>query len=293
MAKISVIVPTYNRPEVLPRAIDSILNQTFGDFDVHIIDGGSTDDTRDVVEQYADDRVIYHRQDNDKGLSGARNIGLRFARGELIGFLDDDDEWHPTKLEKQLSRFDDSRSRLGLVYTGSRRVRNQRTSSEFIPTQNGWVSKEIYRRNFVPSETPLVRASCFDEVGDFDVSLPAREDWDMWIRIAQEYKFDYVPQILATAHLGRSDRMSDDSKITYIGYQRILEKYREDFMSDPVAFSRIQKRIGVALFKQGDSRCKDYFRRAYRYDKQCYKCLLWNLVWFLPFSRSIYRLYRD
>lgn len=104
--KVSVIIPTYNRAHLIGRAIKSVLNQTYKDFEIIIVDDGSTDKTEEVVKDFKDERVRYIRREKNKGGSAARNTGIKAARGEYIAFQDSDDEWLPEKLEKQMKAFE-------------------------------------------------------------------------------------------------------------------------------------------------------------------------------------------
>ena len=102
---VSVVLPTFNRERLLPRAINSVLNQTYKNLELIIVNDGSTDDTEKVVKGYSDKRIRYYKQELNKGGSAARNVGIKLARGELISFQDSDDEWLPEKLERQVRKF--------------------------------------------------------------------------------------------------------------------------------------------------------------------------------------------
>jgi glycosyltransferase involved in cell wall biosynthesis len=121
--KISVIVPTYNRSELLPRAINSILNQTFKDFELIIVDDGSTDNTKKIIEKYSenDSRIKYIYQENSGGPPRPKNTGIKIAKGNYIAFLDSDDEWLPSKLEEQIKKYieNDKNHNIGLVGCGA------------------------------------------------------------------------------------------------------------------------------------------------------------------------------
>src|SRR3990167_7894784 len=119
MPLVTVIIPTYNRFELLKKALVSVLNQSFEDFEVLIIDDCSQDQTSRIPEYSADSRIRYIKNDRNKGMSAVRNIGIRNSKGTYIAFLDDDDEWMPDKLEKQMSLLIPGPPNLGAVYTGS------------------------------------------------------------------------------------------------------------------------------------------------------------------------------
>ena len=114
--KVSVIIPTYNRADLLPRAVKSALSQTYDDYEILIVDDCSTDHTRETVSAWDDERVRYTRHTENRGQSGALNMGIHNASGQYIAFLDDDDEWVPTKLEKQVAVLESSDPKVGLVY---------------------------------------------------------------------------------------------------------------------------------------------------------------------------------
>lgn len=192
--KVSVIIPTYNRPLLLKRSIDSVLAQTFQDFEIIIIDSSKDDATNDLVGSYHDQRLKYmHDQKVDgwRGVSHGRNIGIGASRGVFIAFLDDDDEWLPKKLEMQLEKFNDPS--VGLVYCDYNLVSDEIIVRTVGPRFNGNVYSEALRACFVLPSLAIVRRDTLDSSGLFDESLEYVEDWDMWIRVASISNFDYVP----------------------------------------------------------------------------------------------------
>src|SRR4030042_1588084 len=199
MPTVSVIIPTYNRAHLLNRAIKSILVQTFGDFEIIIVDDASTDNTERIVKSIDDKRILYIRHENNKGGSAARNTGIRQARGKYIAFLDSDDEWLPEKLEKQLKVFERSTNSVGLVYTGIIKESKQRRS---VHQSRENTAQAILAENYVgTTSTPLIKKECFLKTGLFDETLPSAQDWDMWIRIGQYYEFDFVTEQLVKYYL--------------------------------------------------------------------------------------------
>jgi glycosyltransferase involved in cell wall biosynthesis len=155
---------------LLPRAIDSVLNQTFSDWELIVVNDNSSDNTDDVMKKYNDPRIIYIKHAKNKGGSAARNNGLKAAKGEYIAFLDDDDRWLSTKLEKQVNIFENSLSKIGVIYSGVVRIDDttQECLLRFRPSSKGRVYKEMLLCSFVHSATYMARRKCFKKVGYYD-----------------------------------------------------------------------------------------------------------------------------
>jgi glycosyltransferase involved in cell wall biosynthesis len=201
--KVSVIIPTYNRADLLPRTIKSSLNQTFKDFELIIVDDGSTDNTKEVVEKFKkkDNRVKYIWQENSGGPASPKNKGIKASKGEYIAFLDDDDEWFPEKIEKQLEIFENSKVKnIGIVAC------NALDLFEDSKTTKEYKIKETKEEKYLPmilngcfihsSSSVVVKKNTFKKVGYFDKRLKTADDWDMWIRIISKYNFDFYPHPL-------------------------------------------------------------------------------------------------
>lgn len=183
MPKVSVIIPAYNQARYLGLAIQSVLDQTYADFEVVVVDDGSTDDTAQVVQRFADPRVRYVFQSN-RGLSAARNTGLRNSTGPLVTFLDSDDEFLPEKLS-WLAAILDQRPEVGLA-AGSAVLIDEAGQ----PTGQPFASRlpadpaELVLGNPLHVGSVLLRRDWQAKVGYFDESLRSYEDWDMWLRLA-------------------------------------------------------------------------------------------------------------
>lgn len=184
MKTISVIIPNYNNAHYLASAIQSVLHQTFTDYEIIVVDDGSTDNSKEVVAAFGD-KVRYIWQEN-KGLAGARNTGIHAARGELIGLLDADDEWLPNYLENMIllsRRFPDA-----AVYYCSAQAMD--TEGKALPQVFGGPARQpeslyytLLRANFLIPSTILMRRHVILDAGLFDQSLRSCEDWDLWLRI--------------------------------------------------------------------------------------------------------------
>lgn len=197
MPKVSVIIPAYNAMAYLPQAVESVLKQTFTDFEVHIVDDGSSDDTANWASHLADARVSLITQSN-QGAGAARNAGLKKAQGEYIAFLDADDFWEPTKLAEQVKRLDQN-TEIGLVHTWVTLSNAESNLAEYVMKTEGeghiW-NRVVTYNPIKCGSTAMVRQQCFQDLGYFDASLKYSEDWDMWIRIARKYAFSVIHEPL-------------------------------------------------------------------------------------------------
>jgi glycosyltransferase involved in cell wall biosynthesis len=197
--KVSVVIPTYNRASLVGEAMRSVLAQTFPDFELIVVDDGSTDDTRSVVAGFKDSRIRYVPQDN-MGISGARNTGIRNARGRYVAFLDSDDLWLPQLLEVEVHILDHN-PEAGVVYAKAQGIGSDGNltfeSRGYVQKYSGQTLKSMLYADFTCIQTSLVRRQCFERAGLFDESLTGRVDWDMFLRLAQHCDFAHVDRVLA------------------------------------------------------------------------------------------------
>jgi glycosyltransferase involved in cell wall biosynthesis len=202
---VSIIIPNYNNAHFLGDAIQSVLNQTYQNFEVIVVDDGSTDNSRDVVSNYFD-RIRYIWQEN-KGLGGARNTGIMAAQAEYVGFLDADDQWYPNFLEVMVSltqKYPD----VAIYYS---KARYMDEDGEDLPQSVGvrtippdGIYQALLHANFIIPSTVLAKRSVIIDEGLFDQdckSLHGCEDWDLWLRIAPNYKFIGIPLSLVRYRL--------------------------------------------------------------------------------------------
>ena len=189
---VSVIVPTYNRADLISETIESILNQTYKNFELIIVDDGSTDNTEEVIRKFKDSRIKYIKTDNWGGPARPRNTGIKKAKGEYIAFCDDDDIWLPKKLEKQIRVFQIS-NETAMLYTRFKTIEGGVISNKIFPENgkynSGNIFKSIYLRNLIACSSVMVKRSVLDQVGLFntDPNLIAVEDADLWLRIALKH----------------------------------------------------------------------------------------------------------
>ena len=210
---VSVVMAAKNYAKFLPVAVESVIAQTYPNWELIIIDDGSTDATPEAVKPYLRDaRVRYTRADR-LGQSRAKNLGIALSRAEFIAYLDADDAWHPTKLEKQLHLMQ-AQPRVGVCYS-LRSLIDDRGNA--LPTkiqypERGEVLTKMMLRNFVCFSSVMVRRVVFEHVGWFDPNCDLSIDFDLWLRVAKHYEFDYVPEELVlyrTGHGNLSQKLTD------------------------------------------------------------------------------------
>jgi glycosyltransferase involved in cell wall biosynthesis len=224
MPKVSVVIPAYNAMAYLPETVESVLQQSFTDFELLIINDGSSDHIVQWASQLTDPRLKLISQQN-QGLPGARNTGITHAQGEYIAFLDADDLWEPTKLEKQLQCFQ-ANPNAGVVYTWTVLVDEygQPTGRIFASQAEGNVWLQLLETDVISNgSSAMVRRDCFQVVGLFDRSLTSAEDLDMWLRIAEKYPFAVVKEPL-TLYRQYATSMSKNRQRMFQNLQTVIDK---------------------------------------------------------------------
>jgi glycosyltransferase involved in cell wall biosynthesis len=276
---VSVIVPTYNRAHVVPRAIASVFNQTFTDFELLIVDDGSTDDTLAAVQAFASPRMRYLSHKENSGASSARNTGIKASRGDYIAFLDSDDEWAPSKLEEQVALFSKMGSDVGVIYSG---FYYKNTFSDkkkvFCLNLQGNIHHTLVVRNpGLNTSSALLKKVCFQHCGLFDESLPASEDWELFIRISEKYHFYPVKKPLVTIHRDGT-RISTDYERRAPAHRLILQKHFTEVQGWPKALGHHYYLIGFdLLYCSQYSEARSFLKKsigAYPFKIKSYAALL-------------------
>ena len=212
---VSVVIPTFNREKVVGRAVNSVLNQSFRDFECIVVDDGSTDETGSVLRGFADKIKVIKTE--NRGVSAARNTGAKLAVGKYIAFLDSDDEWKPQKLQKQLDFMRKSGFRIS--QTDEIWVR----SGKFVNKSNKYIRPSgniFYNCLEVCAVTPssvIMEKELFFEYGGFDETFPVCEDYDLWLRMSLKEKFGLIDEPLIIKYGGETDQLSNSA---------CLDKYR-------------------------------------------------------------------
>lgn len=242
---VSVITPTFNRADFIGETVESILAQTFGDFELLIVDDGSTDNTREILSPYLSDKRLRYFYQENQGQSVARNRGLTESRGQFLCFIDSDNVWLPNKLESQLN-FLREHPEVDIVYGDI--ITIDETSKE-IGRENmrrisGHIAGDLLRDNFVSINTSMVRRQCYTELGGFNEKDRLAEDYDLWLRYSTRFKFHYMPEYFAKYRV-MDDQISSDKSARFWANERTLRLFLEAY---PTAVDWKTRRKGWSTF---------------------------------------------
>jgi glycosyltransferase involved in cell wall biosynthesis len=222
---ISIIIPTYNRPELLRKAIKSVLNQTYKNYEIIIVDDSSLKDNEKVINNYNKKNIKYIKNKSRKGGAYSRNIGIKEAKGELIAFLDDDDEWMPEKLEKQQKVFEKSNYGLVVCYSLDKRYGKVRISKPPQKIDYKYLLKSF---NLSSTSSYMVKKEIFNKVGYFDTNLPSAQEYDLALRTVKYYSITTVPEVLMIQHASEN-QISENWNKKIHGILAIYNKYGNDY----------------------------------------------------------------
>jgi len=286
---VSVIVPVYNRADLVGKTIESILDQDYNRIEVLVINDGSTDNSLQVIRSFADrypEKVVVIDQQNS-GQVRARNAGLQKARGEFIAFLDSDDTWERQKLSLQIPLF---RGDVGLVYSAIREVTANGSCLRTVwcdPGMRGNIYRQLLVQNRMTGGSVVISRRALESVGGFDESFKAAENWDLWIRIAERFRIEFVNQPLVN-YLCHSENMSIDRDRMINASWAILQKHLPPERRDEVlqktyadAYAHYYYNLGVLEFS------REEYRQARSRFVECWKYRLFYRDSLVRVCRSV------
>lgn len=289
--QVSVVVTCYNYGKFVAECLDSLQKQTFSDFEVIIVDDGSTDNSAEQIHPYLQDcRFCYIEQSNG-GQANAKNRGIKESTAEFIAFLDADDLWKKDKLEKQIQLFNNPD--VGVVYSRAQLIDahgkplEYNFNGKYLTPRSGKVSQWLFLDNFIWFSSSIVRRECFKKFGKFDESLKMGIDWDLWLRISTGYDFDFVNEPLLAYRVGHSGQMSKNIETRQQCSDWIMDCFLKSY---PGVIDK--KTVREAYFSTYCSR-GNFFRKnsrltSYRFfikaiamkpvNKEAYKGLIKNII---------------
>ncbi len=229
--RVSVILPTFNRATWLPMSVPSVLQQSYTDLELIVVDDGSTDNTPGVMRQFDDPRLSYIRLPMNQGANTARNTGLQRAQGDFIAFQDDDEAWYPDKLLKLLEAFTPLPPTVGVVHNSAWVIDGDQ---QF---HHGWTAPPddmdfytwILTNGGPAAPYMLVRRECFEHIGGFEERLPRYQDWELCIRLARLYRFVYLDEPLQTRHCP-AQRIGTNQRAHLEALGLLLQIYFDDYL---------------------------------------------------------------
>ena len=299
MPTVSVIIPTYNSEKFLRRTVDSVLNQTFQDFELILVDDHSSDRTVSIIRDYQNNNAkikgVFSDQ-NHGGPAQPKNIGIQAASGQYIAFLDHDDEWLPNKLAQQVEALNSLPAEFAMVACNII-IKNLETSREkkydIYSKNSAGTQANLAAGNFIfTTSCILVRKKILEQVGGFDATLKFADDWDLWLRIITHSKLAVANDYLIIYYIHSGNRMqSVNPKLEAAELTQILEKHRELFKKFR-AEDRILTRIGSIYCVLGKIALgRSFYRQAINNNFYNYRPYLYLLLSFLGprlFSKLYY-----
>ena len=267
---VSVVITTYKRPpEAVETAVQSVLCQTYREFEIIIVDDNvnNSDLSRQIATNFSNrEKIRYIKQDGNKGACAARNLGIKNSNGEFIAFLDDDDTWEPDKLEAQIAKFNEEQEDVGMVYCLGDVV----DISTNPPTVSDYYTSGIYKDeitfhdqlkyDYIGSTSQgLIRKKVLTELGGFDESLPARQDYEMWLRISKNYRICGVRRVLFHYVQHGLEQITKNPQKSWTGYKIVYGKYYEYYKKDADAHLGMLTRI-IETVKEYNFFLYQYYR---------------------------------
>jgi glycosyltransferase involved in cell wall biosynthesis len=236
--RVSIILPTYNRAPLLARSIASVLRQSYDNFELLVIDDGSTDETLNVVAGFTDPRIKYFSLARNVGASAARNAGISLAQGQFLAFQDSDDEWFEAKLAKQMSAFRGGPTNLGMVYSDMERILADGTATYFaapgiVPGRLIDPATQFYQVHNLGIQSAVIKREYLERAGSFSESLPVYEDLELFIRLSRLCDFQHLQEPLVKYYDTRG--ISQDLHNRWISRRAMLRRYYKELLTrDPV-----------------------------------------------------------
>ena len=269
MPTVSVIIHTYNNEKFIAETVESVLNQTYKDYEIIVVDDGSVDGTRDALLPYMHG-IRYHYKENG-GIASAKNAGISLSQTEFVAFLDHDDLWAPDKLQLQMECFNEN-PKVGLVYakyTSFRDGKELRTKPE--KGYSGWIFKELLSKSFIQTSTVIVKRECLNAVGPFDESFSLGDEYDMFLRISKKFQCGFVDKGLTRyrvhdTNASKNDFLFDNENLGV--YKKIYNNFTDlDGEEKKILRKRIARysmKVAKGLYSQGKlEESKKYQKEAH------------------------------
>lgn len=270
MPKVSVIIPTYNRPSRLKRAVQSVLSQTFGDYEILVVDDGLKVRADNIVKEFDNIKIKYIQHSKNQGAPAARNTGMKASQGVYVAFLDDDDEWDPDKLAKQVDAMDKYQEDVRVVFCGVEMFDKEgKYLFKKLPGESGIVKpfERLLHKAYIWTSSILMSRKCIDEGFYFDETLPKNQEWDLTLRLAKKHSFYAIDEPLVRLNiLGDDEHLGGLKNLSKIiqGDEMLLQKHRDDYRGYPKALAMRYFRLARFHVQNNEiSKARSSFLKAF------------------------------
>lgn len=264
---ISIVLPTHNRALTIVRAVNSVLDQSYRNIELIVVDDASTDSSLELLGQIDDPRLHILKQSQCGGAASARNRGVAHAKGEYLAFQDSDDYWLPEKLAKQVKLIARQREPLGLVYCSALRIHGQGRQVNFIPFNmskqiEGNIHSNLLARNFIWTQTWLLKRELFDALGGFDAKIKRLEDWDFVLRLSKQYPIGCVAEPMVMIYDTAGSLVNQD-ELYADDMRQLLANHPESFNGQPRVLATHLRAVGYRYcLYRSPAEGRVWFRRA-------------------------------
>lgn len=292
MPKVSIIMPTYNRHELIKKSINSILKQSYKDWELIIIDDCPEYPAKRIVKRYDDERIKYIEPKENRGGAAARNAGIRISQGSIIGFIDDDDEWLPDKLTLQMEVFEHTSNDVGFCYSAAFVVKDDKVARTVVPEGiSDYFERALTRFAGFLGITVLIKNYVFDDVGLWDESLPSHQEIELIIRITKKYKGLSMNIPLTRSTIGEErEQIASDLSKRVKGRELLLKKYWLDFKARPKLLAKHYFQIALWYRDMGSYiNSRENFKHSLKASFK-FSCFLHYIS--MMFGGSLYRIFK-
>ena len=268
---VSVVVPAFNRDFIIREALESLVSQTYPNWEALIVNDGSTDATSSVVREWMkkDSRIRLIEHNERKGAQAARNTALRVARGDWIAFLDSDDRWLPQSLEV---RFKATENGSQVVHSECYVLKEENMELFGVPPLEGHVYRELLRRPGPMFQGLLISRTAFRRLGYLDENIVAYQEWDAAIKLARHFTFEFVPEPTFLYDCRHANTISKDSRKEAMGYEQIIQKHRWSIL----------RHLGPKVLAHHYQRAAFFYHKA-KEEKRANRCSIRAVIWW-PFG---------
>jgi len=292
MPTVSVIIPTYNRPELLEKAVLSVLGQTYRDLEVIVVDDGLIQRAETIISKLGDPRIRYIQHNKSIGGAAARNTGIKNSTGRFVAFLDDDDEWVSEKLAIQMSEFENTSDEVGFCFSAVKNIKDNGEETTQVPEGiNDYHELALEWFKGFLTVTLIIKRTVFEDVGYFDENFPSHQESELMLRISKKYKGLGINKPLTLVNMKRGHgHVGGNLGKRIAGREMILKKHLEEFKKHPKFLSNHYFGLGLLYRDNGQyNPAQNCFKKAFEHSFS-FRYVMHYVS--MMFGGTIYKLFR-